>query len=939
MDPESDLISSGHQWYFDDTAFFEAFNSSSSYEESLWVDADPSAAGVSLASSVSPAHNQEDSLQQRLQSLVENSPEKWTYAIFWQLTDSQDGQQGLEWGDGFFNPKEEECSPKVAVSEANQQLRRRILRELQALIIKQNSNDSAMFDNIDADVTDTEWFFLVSMMCSFPIGNGTPGQAFASSRYAWLSGADRLRGRNCARADLAQRFGICTIVCLPTQNGVVELGSTDVVEENLGFLNVIKQSFDPLFSSMDMVYQFSPMGTFTDVNRGLGVTEVGYMNTPNNEISGVTEVGYMSNLSNEISGQSQSRTGSVGMTMVQGLQSVAVVERAGQGLSDGPLGDPWHTPLPQYSPSPHYSPLDVMFTGNESKKLLSMALPQSGFSHPEGPTSAASQVIESQKAQVSNESLDILQYDHYFKTLKDDSQLSACEALNNQSLKETAVTESLKEFGRPAQIYKVGLQKTKHSLEDTLAEPKWNVQNDSHAKKVGGETWSLPHMYSPLVPAANALDFTQFGMPSASSQTYSHDPFKASLSQMSTVAAPQIYVHGEKIVEEQSQRNNNMTTLSQKTSPMQGVVQHIKDSEMNSYMDAGKTSVFDHFENKAPSEAAQASRIKPNESVKRSQEHSVLALAESYNQAAKPWGLDVQTFALKPAAETTSSQQDVKAVELIDLEKTSGKLNKKLSQEKEGSLLQLDESAGLPLTGVVQSSVESEHSDADVSCKDAEFSQSVAEKKPRKRGRKPANGREEPLNHVEAERQRREKMNQRFYALRAVVPNVSRMDKASLLADATSYIEELHKKVQALEIEKKKLLGRLDGGKPDRMISHSGSFRASFQEDPASYTNATQQKNRNSACPHAKMAITVQFLPGREREALIQVDSLKEAYPVAKLMLALQELQLQVHHATAAAVQEMLFQRIIVKMKGPSYMTEEQLKDALSLRAAECNCC
>ncbi|KAG6533217.1 transcription factor MTB1-like [Zingiber officinale] len=73
------------------------------------------------------------------------------------------------------------------------------------------------------------------------------------------------------------------------------------------------------------------------------------------------------------------------------------------------------------------------------------------------------------------------------------------------------------------------------------------------------------------------------------------------------------------------------------------------------------------------------------------------------------------------------------------------------------------------------------------------------ERRPKKRGRKPANGREEPLNHVEAERQRREKLNQRFYALRAVVPNISKMDKASLIGDAIVHITELQRRVGEME--------------------------------------------------------------------------------------------------------------------------------------------
>ncbi|PHT48184.1 hypothetical protein CQW23_12392 [Capsicum baccatum] len=59
-----------------------------------------------------------------------------------------------------------------------------------------------------------------------------------------------------------------------------------------------------------------------------------------------------------------------------------------------------------------------------------------------------------------------------------------------------------------------------------------------------------------------------------------------------------------------------------------------------------------------------------------------------------------------------------------------------------------------------------------------------------------SSGREERLNHAEVERQRRAKLNQQFNALRAVVPNISKKDKVSLLGDAIAHITDMQKKIR-----------------------------------------------------------------------------------------------------------------------------------------------
>nr|BBD13917.1 bHLH transcription factor 2 [Glycyrrhiza uralensis] len=650
-------------WSDDNSSVMEAFMTSSDLS-SMWP---ATASAAPPQPSIGGVFNQ-DTLQQRLQALIEGARESWTYAIFWQPSYDYSGASLLGWGDGYYKGDEDKAKAKAkakATSSAEQDHRKKVLRELNSLI----SGAPAPDDAPDEEVTDTEWFFLVSMTQSFVNGGGLPGQAYFNSTPVWVAGAERLNASPCERARQGQLFGLQTLVCIPSANGVVELGSTELIYQNPDLMNKVRVLFNFSNNTLELAGATWPLGNSST---------------------------------------------------------------ADQGESD---------------------PSSLWLNDPEARDSVNPA------------TTASVSVPTIAKT---------MQY-------------------------ETPGSSSLTEA--PSVVHIASQQQNQN-------------QNQS------------------LFP--RELNLSEHGF------------------------------DGGRILK-----------------PESGEILSFGDSKRSSYGGNNGSSSF--FSGR--------SQLIP-------------ATEENNNN-----GVNSNGNGKRRSPNSRGSNNDDGMLSF-----TSGVI--------------LPAASNLKFSGGAGDGIDSDHSDLEASVvKEADSSRVVEpEKRPRKRGRKPANGREEPLNHVEAERQRREKLNQRFYALRAVVPNVSKMDKASLLGDAISYINELKTKLQRLETDNDDLEKQLDTVKKELQKTTENSPPPPPPPPPPA---APTKSSNNQAL--IDLDIDVKIIGW---DAMIRIQCSKKNHPAARLMAALMELDLDVHHASVSVVKDLMIQQATVKM-GSRFYTQEQLKSALSSKVGD----
>ncbi|KAG2571095.1 hypothetical protein PVAP13_7KG064900 [Panicum virgatum] len=164
--------------------------------------------------------------------------------------------------------------------------------------------------------------------------------------------------------------------------------------------------------------------------------------------------------------------------------------------------------------------------------------------------------------------------------------------------------------------------------------------------------------------------------------------------------------------------------------------------------------------------------------------------------------------------------------------------------------------------------------------------------------------------NIVMERDRRRRLNEKLYALRSVVPNITKMDKASIVRDAIAYIEQLQE-------EERRVLAEISALESSSGVTAAG-VKLKAQDDADSYpwprkwTRTAPGGSSIDASPPLQI-LEVQVTEAGEKVAVVSVRCSRGRDAVAKVCRALEPLRLRVVTASIAAAGDAVVHTMFVE--------------------------
>ncbi|CAN6213523.1 unnamed protein product [Urochloa humidicola] len=165
-------------------------------------------------------------------------------------------------------------------------------------------------------------------------------------------------------------------------------------------------------------------------------------------------------------------------------------------------------------------------------------------------------------------------------------------------------------------------------------------------------------------------------------------------------------------------------------------------------------------------------------------------------------------------------------------------------------------------------------------------------------------------SHVVKERQRREKLNERFMILRSLVPFVTKIDRASILGDTIEYVKQLRRRIQDLESS------RAPVSKEKRVQTTSSAAAAMAAAEarvPVEVSSSSCSTSGTGMPASASTEVQVSII---ESDALVELRCPSRDGLLLRVMQALyRELGLDVTAVQASSASDVLLVELRAKVK------------------------